>query len=268
MDTVSPNLPISLDGEVIRGRGACDAKGALAAMISASEELLARGCTQVGLLILVGEERDSDGAREAASLEIGSKYVVLGEPTNNTVATSQKGTLVFRVEASGKAAHSACAEKGRSAIHSLIKLINDWTSSDWGADPVIGPNVLNIGHIQGGVGANVVAPKAFAEGIFRIGTSLAGIRERLLTYESEDISIKVLSSSEPMQLFVPAGFKTSVASFGSDAPYLQSLGRIVMLGPGSIEHAHSPDEQITKSQLVSARELYVNLAQQLVGELE
>jgi len=96
-----------------------------------------------------------------------------------------------------------------------------------------------------------------------VGTSSEIVKERLLAYECDDIAIKVLSSSEPMQLHVPVGVATTVVSFGSDAPYLQSLGKVVMLGPGSIEHAHGPDEQITVDQLISARDQYVNLIEKL-----
>jgi acetylornithine deacetylase len=263
MDTVLPHLPSSQVGEIIRGRGACDAKGSMAAMISAAEKLLGRGKSELGLLFVVGEEKDSDGARKAAELKLSSEYVILGEPTENKVATGQKGTIVFQVEVSGKAAHSACPEKGRSAIHSLVELIRNWITADWGVDPIIGSNTLNIGRIGGGVGANVIAAKAVAEGIFRIGTSSEIVKEQLLAYECEDVSIKVLSSSEPMQLHVPVGVDTTVVSFGSDAPYLQSLGKVVMLGPGSIEYAHGPDEQITVNQLVSARDQYVNLIEKL-----
>jgi acetylornithine deacetylase len=264
LDTVLPHLPVSYTGEVIRGRGACDAKGALASMVSAAEILLREGITELGLLFVVGEEKDSDGAREAAKLELDSEYVVLGEPTGNTVAAGQKGSIVFRVEATGLAAHSACPDRGRSAIHRLVELAAKWTTDDWETDPMLGRNTLNIGRIRGGVGANVISAKAFAEGIFRIGTSSARVAERLMAFQDDDLSIEILSSSEPMQLHVPVGFDTSVASFGSDAPYLKPLGKVVMLGPGSIEHAHSADEQISVSQLTAARELYVRLTKQLV----
>jgi len=263
MDTVLPQLPFSADQGVIRGRGACDAKGAMAAMISAAETVLRRGPAGIGLLFLVGEEEDSDGARKAADLDLDSEYVILGEPTENKVATGQKGTLVFRVEVSGKAAHSACPEKGRSAINVLVKLLDGWINEDWGADPVIGRNTLNIGRVSGGVGPNVVAPDAVAEGIFRVGTTTAAVRERLFADQGDDILIRVLSSSEPMRLHVPVGVETTVAPFGSDAPYLQPLGKVIMLGPGSIEHAHSLGEQVTIDQLVDARDQYVKLIEQL-----
>jgi acetylornithine deacetylase len=263
MDTVLPHLPSSQSGETIYGRGACDAKGAIAAMISAVERVLSRGSAQPGLLFVVGEEKDSDGARKAAQLSQNVDYVVLGEPTDGKIAAGQKGAIVFRTKVAGKAAHSACPEQGSSAIHTLARLVHQWTTLDWGADPVLGPNTLNIGRIEGGVGHNVIAAEAVAEGIFRIGCSSAAVKKRLLEFETDHVSIEILSSSEPMHLHVPEEFDTTVASFGSDAPHLKSLGEIVMIGPGSIQHAHGPNEQITVDQLVSVRDQYVNLIEQL-----
>ena len=266
MDTVLPQLPYSETENLIRGRGACDAKGAMAAMISAAESILAERHAGIGLLFVVGEEKDSDGARRAAELELNSEYVVLGEPTGNRAAKAQKGTLVFRLEVLGKAAHSACPQKGRSAIHELIKLVGDWIAADWGGDPIIGPNTLNIGQINGGVGANVVAAGAWADGIFRLGTGSAEVNERLLSYAGKNVLIRILSSSEPVELYVPPGVDSTIVSFGSDAPYLQPLGKVVMLGPGSIEHAHGPDEMITVDELVSARNQYISLIEKLSSQ--
>ena len=263
MDTVLPHLPSSQSGEHIYGRGACDAKGSMAAMISAVERVLGSGSVEPGLLFVVGEEKDSDGARKAAQLSQNVDYIILGEPTDGKIATGQKGTIVFKAEVSGKAAHSACPEQGSSAVHALAQLLNQWILLDWGADPILGPNTLNIGRIEGGLGHNVIAERAVAEGIFRIGSSSAAVKERLLDFENDDVSIEVLSSSEPMHLHVPKGLDTTIASFGSDAPYLKSLGEVIMVGPGSIQYAHGPDEQVTVDQLVSARDLYVILLEQL-----
>jgi len=263
MDTVLPHIPSSRRGKVIYGRGACDAKGAMAAMISAIEKMMDQGRKGLGLLFVVGEEKDSDGARMASKLKVRPQYIILGEPTGNRVVTGQKGTIVFQVEVQGKAAHSACPEKGHSAIHHLVDVLKGWITADWGSDPTLGSNTLNIGRISGGVGANVTAPLAVAEGIFRIGTSSEVVIEKLIAHESKEVSIKILSFSEPMRLYAPEGFETAVVSFGSDAPYLRSMGEIVMMGPGSIEYAHGQDEQVTVDQLLSARDCYVSLVEKL-----
>ncbi len=95
MDTVPPFIPSSEDDTRIYGRGSCDAKGTLAAQIVAAEKLHAEG-VHVGLLFLVGEERDSLGAKVANQYAIGSRFLINGEPTENKLAVASKGAL--RVE--------------------------------------------------------------------------------------------------------------------------------------------------------------------------
>lgn len=111
MDTVPPFIPSSEDSSRIYGRGACDAKGIIAAQVAASERLRQQGI-YVGLLFVVGEERDSLGAKvanEYAASQPGhrSRYLVNGEPTENRIALASKGTLRVEVAASGRMAHSA-----------------------------------------------------------------------------------------------------------------------------------------------------------------
>ena len=265
MDTVEPYIPHSATDEVVRGRGACDAKGAMAAMISAAKKAIAEGVSELGLLFVVGEETDSIGAKKAAGLELASEFVILGEPTEGRLARGQKGTLVFRINVVGAEAHSACPEEGRSAVHLLTGILGDWLATEWGKDPVLGENTLNVGRLEGGVGANVIAGWASAEGIFRVGSNCAELKKKVLSYENENISVDILSSSEPMELHVPDGFQSIVAPFGSDAPYLSPLGRVLMLGPGSIRVAHSKEEQVEIRELIAARDQYVNLVKLLSG---
>jgi acetylornithine deacetylase len=93
VDTVPPHLPLVEDETVIRGRGACDAKGLAAAMIAAAERLAAVGERRVGLLFLVGEENGSDGAKAAADFGPRGRFLINGEPTENRLSVGQKGTL-------------------------------------------------------------------------------------------------------------------------------------------------------------------------------
>jgi acetylornithine deacetylase len=264
LDTVSPHLPFREEGEVLWGRGACDAKGALAAMLTASQRLLAGGKTRFGLLLVVGEERDSLGAKKAAELEIASRYVLVGEPTDNRLAASQKGTLVFRIEAEGRSGHSAQPETGPSAVHRLLRLLSKWIEEDWGSHPEMGLTTVNIGVVGGGAGSNVIAPRAWGEGIFRVAGSVKLLRERITAALPDWASLEILGASEPLELATLPGFDTCVVSFGSDAPYLRPLGEVLMLGPGSIRHAHSDDERVGKRELLEAVTLYVRLVETLV----
>jgi len=122
MDTVPPFIASSEDAGRIYGRGACDAKGIIAAQIVAAEKL--RGADVfVGLLFLVGEERDSIGAKLANQQPIGSRFMINGEPTENKLALASKGALHVELVARGKMAHSAYPELGESAIDKLVEAL-------------------------------------------------------------------------------------------------------------------------------------------------
>ncbi|HUV12261.1 MAG TPA: M20/M25/M40 family metallo-hydrolase [Acidobacteriota bacterium] len=265
MDTVRPHFNFSREGEILYGRGVCDAKGSMTAMIAAAEELIRRGHEEIGLLFVVGEELDSDGAKKAAELDLDPNYIILGEPTENTVAIAQKGTLVFRVRSSGQPGHSAYP-RGPSAIHILVGALNRLTLEDWGQDPTLGETTLNIGRIEGGEGPNVVAASAVAEGIFRVAGSVEEIMDRLARILGSELELDILSSSEPVFLTSVEGIDETVVSFGSDAPYLQELGKVVLMGPGSIQNAHRPDETIQVPEITRASENYCAVAMQLLTE--
>ena len=98
MDTVPPFIPSSETADRIYGRGSCDAKGIIVAQIAAAEKLKAEGI-YVGLLFLVGEERDSQGAQVANTQPRGAKFLINGEPTENKLALASKGTLRVEVAA-------------------------------------------------------------------------------------------------------------------------------------------------------------------------
>ncbi len=120
MDTVPPFFVSREDAEHIHGRGSCDAKGIIAAMIEAARLLLESGVRQVGLLFVVGEERNSAGALAAAKNPRGARYIICGEPTENKIAVGSKGILRYEIVANGRMAHSAYPEFGESAIDKLI----------------------------------------------------------------------------------------------------------------------------------------------------
>ena len=122
MDTVPPFIASSEDDARIYGRGACDAKGIIAAQIVAAEKLRAAGVF-VGLLFLVGEERDSIGAKMANQHPIGARFMINGEPTDNRLAVATKGALHVELIARGKMAHSAYPELGESAIDKLVEVV-------------------------------------------------------------------------------------------------------------------------------------------------
>src|SRR6202790_1369748 len=102
MDTAPPFFPSRQDDLHIWGRGSCDAKGIIAAMVAAAENLLAAGERNFALLFVVGEERNSAGALAAAKTPRGSRFLINGEPTENQLALGSKGALRFDLTPRGK----------------------------------------------------------------------------------------------------------------------------------------------------------------------
>ena len=264
MDTVPPYIKSSEDAEFIYGRGACDAKGIMAAHIVAAERLRADG-VRVGLLFVAGEERDSAGAKVANAHAKGSRYLINGEPTDNRLALASKGALRVRLLAKGKMAHSAYPELGDSATHKLVEVLNRLLAMELPVVEDVGPSTLNVGLIEGGYAPNVIADKAEAQVLIR------------LVGPSEETKAAIVKAAEGLAevdftLEIPfkrmrkiEGLPTMVAKFTTDIPWLSNWGEPLLLGPGSIHVAHTPNERLAKKELHEAVELYVKVAKGLVG---
>src|SRR5690349_16142684 len=147
IDTVPPFIPSSEDSENIYGRGSCDAKGIVAAQIAACERLRNNGAA-IGMLFLVGEERDSLGAKVANESPLSSRFLINGEPTENKIAVASKGALRIEVTARGRMAHSAYPELGESAIEKLLDALERLRRMKLPENPEIGPTTMNIGIIE------------------------------------------------------------------------------------------------------------------------
>ncbi len=266
LDTVPPFLAAREDSRRIFGRGACDAKGILAAMICAALALRRQGVSRFALLFLVGEETDSLGARAANRLGVRSDYIVVGEPTENKLGVGHKGLVSVRLTAKGKSAHSAFPELGDSAIQKLLEALERVRRTRFGSDPVLGESGLNFGTLSGGVAHNVIPDHA--EATLSIRNTVPS-EQAIATLEEavpEGVEVEVLSSSEPQRLHTLPGYETTVLPFGTDIPHLRSFGKALLVGPGSATVAHTPEEHIGKRQLTAAVDLYVNLVKQLLEE--
>lgn len=266
MDTVAPFIPFSYENGIVYGRGACDAKGQIVAMFEALERLRAEDIRNVGLLIVVGEETNSGGAKKAAKLSVGSEYVIVGEPTDNKLAIGQKGVMVFKLTAYGSGGHSSLPELGESAVHKLLNVTSRWIHDEWGEDPVLGKSLVNIGMFNGGVGMNVLAPEATAEGIFRVAVSVDEILNKMKATLPDDIELEIKSISGPQRMVEIPGFETKVVGFGTDAAHLRPLGDIVLYGPGSITVAHRDDEQIRVKDMQRAVYDYMRIVKYLLKQ--
>ena len=265
MDTVPPFIPSSEDGEFVWGRGACDTKGIIAAMIQAVEELLAEGRRGFGLLFVVGEETDSRGAQVANRNPRGSRFLINGEPTENRLALGSKGALYLKVEAAGRAAHSAYPELGASAIDRLLEALARLRTVPLPSDPVLGETTLNVGTLTGGRAANVVADYAQAEVILRTVGETEGLRRDLTAALEgiEGVRIAEVRETPAVHLASLPGFETTVVKYTTDVPHLGAWGQPFLLGPGSIHVAHTAEERIAKRDLEEAVRLYKEMVRRL-----
>ena len=266
MDTVPPWMPSSEDEDWVYGRGACDAKGIIVAMILAAEQLRERK-VPVGLLFLVGEERDSSGAKVANLRPKGSRFLINGEPTENRVAVASKGALRASVRAQGTMAHSAYPELGDSAVHKLVRALDAILDVPLPAVDDVGPSTLNIGLIEGGRAPNVIADEASALVLVRlVGPSTetrAAIEAAAGFHATVDFTLEIPF----VRLRAIEGLPTMVAAFTTDIPALTEWGEPLLLGPGSIHVAHTPGERIAKADLWEAVSLYVAIAERLAASV-
>ena len=264
MDTVPPFIASSEDDEFIHGRGACDAKGIIAAQICAAEKLRDAG-VRVGLLFVVGEERDSAGARVANLQPKGSRFLINGEPTDNRLALASKGALRAEVRATGKMGHSAYPELGESAIHKLVPALDRLLGATLPTDAEVGPSTLNIGWVEGGRAPNVIADEAHALVLIRLVGPSQPVRDVVTATVGASATVD-FTLDIPFQRFRNIeGLPTMIAAFTTDVPALTAWGEPLLIGPGSIHVAHTPDERLAKKELFEAIDLYVEIAKRLVS---
>jgi acetylornithine deacetylase len=267
MDTVPPFFASREDATHIHGRGSCDAKGIIAAMMGAAELLLSESVRNFALLFVVGEERSSIGAQVAAANSRSSRFLINGEPTENHLALGSKGALRYEISAKGKLAHSAYPELGHSAIHVLLDALYEIRAMELPEDSVLGATTLNVGTISGGRAPNVVADEARAEIMFRLVGDAAELRTGV-----EKIAARHAVNAREV-LFTPAvhlsalpGLLTTVVAFTTDIPSFNGAwGKPYLIGPGSIHVAHTAEERIPKNELKDAVEIYAQMTRQLLA---
>ena len=266
MDTVPPFFASREDEEFIWGRGACDAKGIIAAMIAAAEKLLVEGTRNFALLFVAGEEKDSLGAHTAAKAGRGSKYLINGEPTENKLAIGSKGALRYELVARGKLAHSAYPELGDSAIHKLLDVLEEIRRIPLPEDPLLGKATLNVGTVSGGRATNVVADQAQAELMFRVVSEPSGLREAVAKAAEGRVEAREALYTPALRMEAVDGLPTTVVSFTTDIPNFRGAwGQPMLIGPGSIHRAHTAEERITKKELHEAAGIYADLARKIVA---
>jgi acetylornithine deacetylase len=263
MDTVPPFIPSSEDHDNIYGRGTCDAKGIIAAQLAACERLRKEGAA-VGMLFVVGEERDSLGAKVANESPLGSRFLINGEPTENKIAVASKGALRVELVARGRMAHSAYPELGESAIEKLLTALDRLRTMDMPNNPEVGSCTMNIGLIEGGRAPNVIADHACAQLLYRLVGPSESLRKKIVETVDGLAQAEFVLEIPFLKLRTVPGVETMVAAFTTDVPALSKWGTPVLLGPGSIHVAHTEREFISKKELHHAVELYCSVARQIL----
>jgi len=263
-DCVPPFFPSRLENGRIYGRGACDAKGILAAQVAAADRLRRAGDTRVGLLFVVGEERGSDGAKRANLDARGCRYLINGEPTDRRLGLATRGIQRVLLKATGRAAHSSFPELGESAIDKLIDVLMELRRVEWPADPLLGRTHYTVGLISGGVAPNVVPPLAQAELMFRTVSDAALVRDILARFEPR-VRVEPILEVPPVKMLALPGFATEVFPYTTDIPFLNRWGQPLLFGPGSIHAAHTSTEFIDIAEQEASVDDYVTLARELLA---
>ncbi|KAI0142741.1 Zn-dependent exopeptidase [Xylariaceae sp. FL1272] len=246
MDTVPPHIPFSIEGDLIRGRGACDDLGPAVAQLFAIEELRSEGKLKdgdVSFLFVVGEEKGGPGMLAANDMGLTWDAGLFGEPTEGKLAKGHKGNLVFEVVATGKACHSGYPHLGKSATLSLLNSLGNLTAVEWPVSDLLGPSTLNIGKLEGGEGYNILAASAKALCSIRIATDIDGIKKKVSEVLSKHADVNP-------EFKFQYGFDAAPMAYGTDVPRLRGDHRKVLYGPGTIQVAHGKDEQILVSEIM------------------
>lgn len=296
LDTVPPYIPPVVSGEHISGRGACDAKGQLFSMYQACQILESRGYDDFGLLLLAGEETGSHGAKAFAALMAEREqifdWVIVGEPTDNVMASAAKGTKAFEVTFSGKACHSGYPENGASAVEFFNDFVNALRSIRFPEDEVLGDTTWNIGRLVCDNPQNVLSDNLKCSVYFRttfesdemvcnIMKNMSGPDAKLRfgrkkAQDGSDLaakdvaawqsamSVRAFGGDTPGHFDVLPGFESRPVAFGSDAPHLTCFRHKILSGPGSILVAHRPDEFITVPDIEKAVADYVEMAEYIL----
>jgi len=295
LDTVPPYIaPTVIPGstrnlpEVVKGRGSCDAKGQVFAMVTACQRLAEQGSTDFGLLLLAGEETGSWGAKAFAKTDFKAEYLVVGEPTDNCMVSASKGTKSFDLKFTGVPFHSGYPQYGVSAVDLFVDFVNALKAKDFGMDPVLGETTWNIGLLHSDNPQNILSPSLTCRLYFRTtfvsdkavckwmeerntaeeGTApkaFARIGSRNDAFgavpSSARITVTPRGGDTPARYWTVEGLPAKAVAFGSDAPHLRIFTHKAICGPGSITVAHRDDECVRAADIATAVKQYITLYQ-------
>ena len=263
LDTVPPYIAPRFLPDRVSGRGSCDAKGQVIAMLGAARELAEEGLSDFGVLLVSGEETGSWGAKAFAKLPFRAPWLVVGEPTDGKMVSASKGTKAFELSFAGEPFHSGYPECGRSAVDMFVDFMQELRSAQFGIDPILGQTSFNVGRLHSDNPQNILSPRLDCRIYFRTTfASDAAVTEWMMRPRA-GISVKAIGGDAPARYDTVPGIPTTVVAFGSDAPHLSNFEHKMICGPGSIKVAHRDDEYILKADIESAVQTYISIYKHL-----
>ncbi len=268
LDTVPPYIEPTFPESVIKGRGSCDAKGQVFAMVTACQRLAEEGKTDFGLLLLAGEETGSWGAKAFAKTDFRAPYLVVGEPTDNCMVSASKGTKSFDLKFTGEAFHSGYPQYGVSAVDLFVDFVNKLRAKDFGLDPVLGETTWNIGLVHSDNPQNILSPELTCRIYFRttfVSDEAVCNWMANLGPASGRLTVTPRGGDTPATYWTVEGLPSKPVAFGSDAPHLKNFMHKAICGPGSITVAHRDDEHVLIAELEKAVEQYLVLYSTALG---
>lgn len=293
--TIDPFRPI-IHGNRMFGRGACDIKGGMAAMLTAFARLVRerpKGSAAVIMACTVDEEFTHTGSSRLAVTPHGADLAVVAEPTELQIVNCHKGAVRWKIRANGVACHSSTPHLGENAIYRMAAVVSILSAharelATGPGHPVLGPPTLSVGRIEGGQSVNVVPDRCEIEIDRRvipgetptdcIARAEAFLRDRLgslsgLEFLPPWVKMPALSPEKsgsdrwipPLRLAIASATGTAPTvtgvPYGTDAGPLGETGLpCLVFGPGNIAQAHTKDEWVDLEQVRQAAEAYYQMA--------
>ena len=255
----------SFESPVIRGRGSCDAKGQVFAIVSACQKLAEEGCTDFGILLLAGEETGSWGAKAFAKTDFRAEYLVVCEPTDNCMVSASKGTKSFDLKFTGEPFHSGYPQHGVSAVDLFVQFVNKLKAKDFGSDPLLGETTWNIGLLKSDNPQNILSPELTCRIYFRTTfVSDAAVSEWMAAASSGNLAVTPRGGDTPARYWTVEGLPSKPVAFGSDAPHLTNFTHKAICGPGTVLVAHRADEHVLAADLATAVKQYIDIYRSVI----
>ena len=294
LDTVvaeeSQFIPRRKNGR-LHGRGACDTKGSVAAMLTALCELAESKIrpreTEIIFAGLIDEEHAQAGSRALVKSKLKADLAIVGEPTRLQVVTAHKGSLWLQLATRGRAAHGATPHLGKNAVHEMARIV-DILETDYAAQlrrrkhKLLGTATVNVGTISGGTQPNIVPDSCSIQIDRRTlpGETDASVRREIAALlKSKKLSATISSAKLALafaletedRLPLVRNFLRSVGQsrpagvdYFCDAAVLSAGGiPSVVFGPGDIAQAHTADEWISLAELERGKNLLLKFLKSL-----